>query len=46
MPMMKMPEFMRQHRFHFIRLQMLEQRIEKNDALGFAEAGEIGVAVR
>ncbi len=41
-----MSEFMRQHGLDFFRRQLFQQGVEEHDALGAAEAGEIGVAVR
>ena len=40
-----MPQLMRQHRFDFRVREPLEQRVEEDDALVAADAGEIGIAV-
>src|SRR5207247_10466868 len=40
-----MSQFMGEHRFDLGRGEARYQRVEENDALGRAEAGEIGVAV-
>ena len=37
---------MRQDCFDFIKVQIPEQSIEKHDALGFAKATEVSVAMR
>ena len=45
MPVLKVAEFVGQHRFDFAGLQALEQGVEEHDPLVRAEAGEIGVAM-
>src|SRR5438046_6028146 len=40
-----MSQFMGEHRFDLGRGEARYQRVEENDALGRAEAGEIGVAM-
>src|SRR5215218_4694720 len=45
MPQFEMPELMRQYRLNFTRHEPRKQRIEKDDALGLAETGEVRVAV-
>jgi hypothetical protein len=42
---LEVPQFVRQHGFHLDRLQAAKQGVEEDDAFGFAEAGEVGVAV-
>ena len=46
MAMLEMSEFMRQHGFDFLGREFFQQGVEEHDALGTAEAGEVGVAVR
>ena len=46
MPEFEMAQFMGENRFDFLRRMLGEQRVEQHDALGLAEAGEIGVAAR
>ena len=43
--MAEMSQLMRQHRFHFGRVEPAEQGIEEDDALVPAETGEISIAV-
>jgi len=45
MAMFKMPQFMRQYRFNFTRIEARQQGIEKHDAFGFAKSSEIRIAM-
>src|SRR3970282_2428984 len=43
---LEMSQLVCQHRVDLIRREALQQGVEEHDALGFAEAGEVGVALR
>ena len=45
MAVFEMSQFMRQHRVHFARVQLLEQGVIEHHAFGCTKAGEVGVGV-